>query len=277
MNIAVFGDLHGRIKQALQLSASWQQETGQRLDLLLQVGDLGVFPDRIRLDRSTRRHQEHDPAVLGFLHHFTTYDREIACLLDEVACPLLFVPGNHEDHSWLKRCEQKATGPCFSIDIYKRLFCLKTGIPYTFSLGEEAVTILGIGRIGRPATSPRMKPHYLQADEQERLSQLPTLSIDLLLTHDAGRDFIYPGSGIEAIEPICARTRPLYHFFGHYGGPYQHWLDQQSQTHRYKMADLAGATLLSSVAITEGAMGILRWRDRWRHSFDIGPLEDLSL
>ncbi len=243
---------------------------------MLQVGDLGVFPDRARLDRSTRRHVEQDPAGLGFLYDFMNHHGEMARFLEEVSCPLLFVRGNHEDHLWLDHWEQQATDPCYSIDVYKRLYCLKTGVPYTFCVGEEAMTILGIGRIGRPANSPRVKPHYLQADEQGRLNQLPPISIDLLLTHDAGRDQIFLGSGIEGIESICERTRPLYHFFGHYGGPYRHWLDQKSLTHQYKMADFEHACQGSGIAIAAGAMGILRWSHRGCHSFAIGSQEDLS-
>jgi len=55
VNIAIFADVHGRILLAFLLCARWEQETGQRVDLILQAGDLGVFPDSAALDKTTRR------------------------------------------------------------------------------------------------------------------------------------------------------------------------------------------------------------------------------
>src|SRR5687767_6471805 len=61
----VFGDLHGRVLPAFRLALAWQREHGERLDGLLQVGDLGWFPDATRLDKATKRHAERDPLELG--------------------------------------------------------------------------------------------------------------------------------------------------------------------------------------------------------------------
>lgn len=219
MNIAVFGDLHGNILLAFKMGARWQQQAGEQLDLMLQVGDLGVFPDRTRLDRATRRHSEQEQAVLGFQAYFASYHQEVAAMLAETACPLLFVRGNHEDQVWLDAQEQRTPGPLFPVDAYGRLWCLKTGIPYTFHQRDESITILGIGRIGRPAAAKKAKPHYIQPYEQDRLDQLGEMPVDILLTHDAPRDAIYPGSGSLEIEHALFRYQPQYHFLGHYGGP----------------------------------------------------------
>ena len=70
MNIAVFADLHGRVLLAFQLCARWERETGEKIDLILQAGDLGAFPDMSRLDKATRRYIEKDPTERGFLDHF---------------------------------------------------------------------------------------------------------------------------------------------------------------------------------------------------------------
>src|SRR5436305_2003854 len=61
----IFGDLHGRILPAFQLASVWEREHGVRLAGLLQVGDLGYFPDPTRLDRATARHAAADPLELG--------------------------------------------------------------------------------------------------------------------------------------------------------------------------------------------------------------------
>src|SRR6266550_521159 len=41
----VFGDLHGRILPAFRLASAWAREHQTPLDGVLQVGDLGFFPD----------------------------------------------------------------------------------------------------------------------------------------------------------------------------------------------------------------------------------------
>lgn len=236
----MFGHLHGNILLAFQCCARWQQETGQHLDLILQTGELGVFPDRTRLDRSTRRYSKSNTTVLGFLEHFTTYHAKVAVVLGDTTCPVLFVRGNHEDHLWLDSLEQQATAPLFPVDAYQRLWCLKTGI---FQRANETITILGIGRIGRPATSHREKSHYIQFAERQRIERLDAAPIDLLLTHDAARDSIYPGSGSLEISKVLQHQRPACHFFGHYGGPTRSRPDTNGVTLSYKLAPTGLATL----------------------------------
>ena len=48
----VFGDLHGRVLPAFRLALAWQRDHGACLAGLLQVGDLGYFPDLSRLDKA---------------------------------------------------------------------------------------------------------------------------------------------------------------------------------------------------------------------------------
>jgi hypothetical protein len=273
MQIGVFGDVHGQLLLVFHLAARWQQETGQQLDLLLQVGDLGVFPAMKRLDRSTRRHSTATEAGLDFLHHFIRYEPAVAALLQETSCPLLFVRGNHEDHAWLDTLERQVPTPAFAVDVYQRLYCLKTGMPFLFTRGEETLTILGIGRIGRPAAARKDRPHYLQPDEQQRLDQLGPGSIDVLLTHDGIRDQVYVGSGSEEIGRIGERQQPVYHFFGHYGGPCQHERLGSTETLSLKLADLHPDHQSPEQAIQAGAMGILSWYGRNQHTFTINCQE----
>ena len=58
--LAVFGDIHGRVRLMYELALSWQERTGRRLDGILQVGDFGAFPDPQRLDEATRKHARAD-------------------------------------------------------------------------------------------------------------------------------------------------------------------------------------------------------------------------
>src|SRR5215469_263157 len=103
MNIAVFADVHGRLLLAFKLCARWQHETGEKIDLILQAGDLGAFPEMSRLDRATIKYAERDATELGFMQHFLHHDPQVARILDQTCCPMIFVRGNHEDHIWLDK------------------------------------------------------------------------------------------------------------------------------------------------------------------------------
>src|SRR3954453_22416785 len=95
----IFGDLHGRILPAFRLAAAWEREHGTRLDGLLQVGDLGYFPDPTRLDRATARHAADDPLELGASLVAEPNTEADAAFQGEDGPPppLWFTAGNHED------------------------------------------------------------------------------------------------------------------------------------------------------------------------------------
>lgn len=276
MNIAIFADLHGRLLLAFKLCARWQKETGEKIDLILQAGDLGAFPVINRLDDATRKYAERDPTELGFMQHFLTYDPKVAEVLDELSCPMIFVRGNHEDHIWLDKLEKQSEGPIFPIDAYSRVYNLRTGFPWIFQKAAEQITILGIGRVGAaPESVNRKQPSYIQYEESRRVYELEKLTIDVLLTHHSRRDFVLlergvkikASTGMPEIDTILDRDLPSYHFFGHYGGPPQVRTDLNNQTLSVKLADLhwkRGHTMLE-----EGSMGLLRWQSRTDHSFRV--------
>lgn len=276
MNIAIFADLHGRILLAFKLCARWQRETGEKIDLILQAGDLGAYPELSRLDKATRRYAERDPTELGFMQHFIEYDADVAGILAETSCPMIFVRGNHEDHDWLDRLERTSTGIIFPVDIYQRVYNLKTGLPWTFAQADEHITLLGIGRISPPSEAEHsQEDKYVQEYEYRRIYALEKTPIDVLLTHDARPDFVLlergvkikASTGIEEIGYILDRDQPSYHFFGHYGGPAQVSTDLNTRTLSVKLADLhweRGGSMLN-----EGAMGLLRWQNSEEHFFEV--------
>src|SRR3954463_5131231 len=104
----IFGDLHGRILPAFRLAMMWEREHGVRLDGLLQVGDLGYFPDPSRLDKATARHAAADPLELGACL-IAEPTREADVVLngeDGPTPPLWFTAGNHEDFEALATHER---------------------------------------------------------------------------------------------------------------------------------------------------------------------------
>lgn len=273
MNIAVFADLHGRILLCFLLCARWEQETGERIDAILQAGDLGAYPSESAMDRATLRHGRLDATEFGFATDFTSYHEDVARALARTHCPLIFVRGNHEDHAWLDTLERHSdrNEALFPIDAYRRVYCLKTGLPYTLRSGAASVVVLGIGRIGPPFGEPEGdKPKYLQDDERERLYELETVSLDVLLTHDvpstgAG---IEPRPGMEEIRLILDTYPPTYHFYGHTEEPFQERLDRNGITTSCRMADLSWAHGTQG-RLPPGVMGMLRWQDHTDHAFAV--------
>lgn len=276
MNIAIFADLHGRLLLAFKLCARWQRETGEHIDLILQAGDLGAFPERSRLDRATIKYAERDPTELGFMEHFITADPSVTAVLDETSCPMIFVRGNHEDHTWLDELERRQDGSIFPVDIYERVYNLKTGLPWTFQAHNEQITVLGIGRISPASDEADSKQgKYIQPYESARVYQKQDRAIDVLLTHHSRTDFVIrergvktkASTGMREIEFVLDTERPAYHFYGHYGGPPQVRPDTNGVTLTVKLADLhweRGGSLLNA-----GSMGLLRWHNHDEHSFEV--------
>ena len=270
MNIAVFADVHGRVLLSFKLCARWQRESGEQIDLILQAGDLGAFFTKARLDRATRRFAEADPSELGFLKHFVGYDEQVAEELAATSCDMIFVRGNHEDHLWLNLLEQEASEAIFPVDAYKRIYCLKTGMPYVFNRQDEQLSVLGIGRIGwLNGEENEQQEKYIQPYEVERIRSLKNASVDILLTHDAPYGSIYSNSGIQEIGLALKYYKPVYHFFGHYGGPCRQRTDAASGTQMYKLADLHWNQKGPFSTLEEDSMGILRWHNRDEHSFEV--------
>lgn len=70
MRIAIFADIHGKFLLPFKLVDLYQKETGNEIDLILQCGDMGAFPDIKNLDKATLRHASRDRDELGFYDDF---------------------------------------------------------------------------------------------------------------------------------------------------------------------------------------------------------------
>lgn len=270
MNIAVFSDVHGRILLCFLLCARWERETGERIDAILQAGDLGAFPSEAGMDRATLRHGRLDASEFGFSTDFAHYRHDVARALERTQCPLIFVRGNHEDQAWLDTLERQSDGLQFPVDAYQRVYCLKTGAPHTLRAGDESLTLLGIGRVGPPIgeTEPR-KPKYIQEYEMERLYNLAPLSLDVLLTHDVPLHGREPYAGMEEIRLILDAYKPRYHFYGHTEEPYREQLDSNGVTRSLRLADLNWRDERTPGHLTPAVMGLLRWHSRDDSTFEV--------
>src|SRR5262245_59457010 len=94
----VFGDLHGRVLPAFKLAAAGGWRHAGRVDGVLQVGELGYFPETGRLDKATSRFAARDPMELG-VQLVTQPSKEADAVFHEAEAPpsLWFTAGNHED------------------------------------------------------------------------------------------------------------------------------------------------------------------------------------
>jgi hypothetical protein len=270
MNIAIFADVHGRILLAFKVVERYQRETGETIDLILQCGDVGIFPDVAALDRATRRIAEHDVTELGFAKHFTTPNPEAEAVLDQLACIMICVRGNHEDHHYLDGLEKQSAAAVFPVDCYRRVWCMKTGLMHRFCAPDAEINLLGIGRVGAPDTeaSPFLNK-YIQQHEQDRLADVAALPLDVLLTHDGRRDFVRPGIGMREISMILDRQAPAYHFFGHTGHPFQRKMDANGVTVCSKLSDFEWEESDRGGRLKDDCLGILRWQDSSHHQFDV--------
>ncbi len=252
----VFGDLHGRILPAFRLATVWAREFETPVSAILQVGDLGFFPDPTRLDKATRRHAEKDPTELGTLDIVTSNSLADA-ILDDPDCPdaLYFTAGNHEDYEAL-RAAVNAAGrqPSAVVDAYCRVRCIKDGHVVPLREGPAVGALWGVD--GEGTTIRRNLPEraYVKGRSADLLLASP---LDVLLTHDSPADAKRVGCGSELISMLIGLAKPRFAFFGHYHGEGCRIDHDLGPTELYHMSgmELGGRDGCAEV----GSVGALTW------------------
>jgi hypothetical protein len=247
----VFGDLHGRVLPAFKLAQAWSREHGIALDGLLQVGDLGYFPDPSRYDKATQRFAEKDSLEAG-VRLVALPSEEADAIFAEESCPeaLWFTAGNHEDFDLLKDLERGAGrgADSFVVDAYGKLRCIRDGRVAELPGGLRVGALWGID----DRTRRRIPPGGC-------ISHRSTLALsgvrfDVLLTHESPQDAILPNSGSAEISSVIHRARPAFAFFGHYHGTGRQTEGDFGATRVYHLCHLE----LRSRA-EEGSVGVLTW------------------
>lgn len=229
MRIAVVGDVHGHLALTYAILGRWQRETSERIDLILQVGDLGAFPDPSRIDRATRRYAERDPEELGFADFAGPTPPRTSM---DPRPPLVFIPGNHEDFEFLD--ERDAAAPSddavYPVSEDGKILALRSGRIWTFDSEGPAssdrpsiaggIRVAGVsgvaGRERKRHVHPRL---YLQEDDALTLAGKPRGAFDVFISHD-GPDGLWgshrPGAGSPALRLVIEEAQPALAFFGHY-------------------------------------------------------------
>jgi hypothetical protein len=256
----VFGDLHGRILPAFRLAMVWEREHDIRLDGLLQVGDLGFFPDLTRLDKATARHAAADPLELG-----TSLVAEPTREADEVKrgpggpAPFLwFTAGNHEDFAALAEKERAGgrRSTSFAVDAYDRVRCIRDGRVETLPGPLRVGVVWGIDD---QAPNARRKTPERGRIQESSVTVLAGSAFDVLLSHDGPRDAVLTDTGSECLGALIDLARPAFAFFGHYGSRYGRNAHTSQRTQVYQ---LAGFELRRDGSCAEpGSVGLLEWEN----------------
>jgi hypothetical protein len=254
MTYLIFGDLHGRVLPAFRLAQAWAREHGVALAGLLQVGDLGYFPDPGRYDKATKRHADRDALEGGVGLVARPSDEADAVFADE-HCPeaLWFTLGNHEDHELLAELEGGAGrgADSFVVDAYGKLRCLRDGHVAGLPGGLRVGALWGIddrAPRARRRIPPRARIRY------RATAALSCAAFDVLLAHESPRHAVVADSGSEDIGAVLRLARPAFAFFGHYHGPGRRVEGDFGGTCVHHLNHLE----LRSCA-EEGSVGVLTW------------------
>jgi hypothetical protein len=255
-NFLVFGDLHGRVLPAFRLANRWSREHHVPIDGILQVGDLGYFPDLTRLDKATIRHAKLDLLELG-LQDVIAPNELADGIFEDTHTPhaLWFTAGNHEDFNELDRLAGgHANCKHFPVDYYCRINCVQDGSVTKLPGSLKVAAAWGIDGNQSTARTNLPKRGYIQERAIDRLLRVP---FDLLLCHDAPYSAKQTGFGSRELALLVELAEPAFVFFGHYkgmGGP--------SPVHfgRTEVFHMGGFELRGQGNTAEpGSVGILHW------------------
>jgi hypothetical protein len=212
----VFGDLHGRVLPAFRLAEAWSREHSTAVAGLLQVGDLGEFPDPRRPAGASQSHSQRIPLEYGARLVAEPSDEADAVFGGE-AWPgeMWFTAGNHENYEWLMRRERSASreADSFVVDAYGKLRCVRDGHIAVLPGGLRVGALWGIDDRA-PKARERVPPGGRIS--RRAAAALSSASLDVLLTHESPRDAVLVENGSDVIGSVIRSARPAFAFFGHY-------------------------------------------------------------
>ncbi len=212
MLIGFVGDVHGRVFHALAALAICQAGLGRSFDLLIQVGDMGAYPDPTRTDESTQVFLALDPSEADF-SRLLAADGERAerlrGLRQQFAASLHFIRGNHEDFGWLYGLPVDAQAHTAAVDPFDLLRFVPDG------------TVLEVGglRLGFLGGAELPGEAAIDRDAYQSLMDLGLGAVDLLVTHEPpyGTGVGYHGNvqGSRLVTRLVEQIQPTFHVAGH--------------------------------------------------------------
>jgi Icc-related predicted phosphoesterase len=189
-----FGDLHGQIRAMYTRAREWESEYGRSVELVLQVGDFGVFPNPSALTEEK-------------IGKYGVGDYE--ALVEEgwsAPIPTYFCKGNNEDFQALEN----------------RLVPGLTYVPdgEVITLGESRVAFLGGIWAPKSYAFELPKPNHISRAAVENLI---SREFDVLVCHDAPAGTRYPNRvyavGAPPIRDLIEAKQPRLVLHGHHHLP----------------------------------------------------------
>lgn len=214
MLIGFIGDIHGRVFHALALLTAWQQRSGRKLDRIIQVGDLGAYPEPSEALRNEKFIRQ-DAAELDF-SRFLKADGKLAddirYLRRHHVNPITFIRGNHEDFDWLDSQSRHVEQGLVSIDPFDMFHYAVDGTV----LCDSELRIAFLGGI----QTPELKRKSIDPAAYDKLLKCKPGEIDILIAHDApygiGNNFHGQTQGYMLISELMETIAPRYLIAGHY-------------------------------------------------------------
>ena len=214
MLVGFVGDVHGLAFHVIALIATWQRAANKKLDIIVQVGDMGAYPSPDRMDESTQRHMALDPAQGDFSRLLRAEDRraeQLRAVRGEFASPVYFLRGNHEDFRYLEELPPTEADGAAKVDDFDLLRYVPDGT--VLEAGGLRIAFLG----GIETDEPDSRSIDTRA--YERLMDMSRGSLDILATHDPpyGVGVGYRGQvgGSRLVTALIERTQPELHISGH--------------------------------------------------------------
>lgn len=254
MEIAFIGDVHGRVCHALSVLLVWQSERKRPFDLVVQVGDLGVFPDPRTGEVPYDRFEKWDPSVYD-LARLILMDGVDATLpgrvREHLARPILVTPGNHDEFEAHRSLDEEEPGHPQPIDPHG----IFEYVPDGFVHQDRYV------RVG-----------FCEAGDPGGLDSRSEDAVDVLVSHEGGfgvdaeSDGLAPGP--DAMLSFLKKRKPAFHVFGHFHHPV-------APRRVYDTMCVQVASVVSDArrsqkpVVHEGCMGVLNTGD-WAFEFVTG-------
>ena len=173
---------------------------------------MGAFPDTNRVDAATERYLILDPSQADF----SRLIRADGCLAESVrrfreqlASPIYFVRGNHEDFDYLSqlRIDQTLTCP---VDPFDLLRYVPDGTVLQF--GELQIAFLG-------GVEKHSDARAINKEAYQSLMDMGPGVVDVLVTHEGpyGTSIGYHGDvhGSKLMSGLIEQLQPSYHVAGH--------------------------------------------------------------
>ncbi len=212
MNICVAGDVHGRLDEFYKNIRDFELRLKISFDVVLQVGDLGVWIDAKNHDGMTKLHNG--------TGDFPKWYREKKA----VPVKTYFINGNNEDFNFLDAV--KLSG---DLEVLKDLFYIPNGTVHKI----KSLIVAGVGGKYDPEHFGSLKANrYYTKHEVNNLINYcdvnrgdPDKQIDIFISHDAPEGVLiedndknryYPES--VGLRKLVLKIMPRLVFFGHHHG-----------------------------------------------------------